>query len=71
MALVEFEAMKKWTKIPKDIQERILRNVFCPTCKTTTMIDYSIANDECGIILDGKCKKCGKNVARLVEIENE
>lgn len=69
MALIEFEAMKKWAKIPKGMQERLLRNVYCRTCGTTTIVDYSIQSDDDGIILKGKCKKCGKGVARLIEGE--
>ena len=33
----------------------------------TTIIDYEISNDEFGILLKGKCKKCGNYVVRLVE----
>lgn len=70
MAVVEFEAMKKWARLSKDIQERFLRNVFCPTCGVTMIVEYSITNDDDGILLNGSCKKCGRNVARMVEIED-
>lgn len=69
MALTDFKALQKWNKIPKDFQELLLNNVFCTTCGVTTIIEYSMHNDKLGILLKGKCKKCGKEVARLVENE--
>ncbi len=42
-------------------------NVFCSTCGVTTIADYTMHDDKLGILLKGKCNKCGKNVARLVE----
>jgi hypothetical protein len=35
----------------------------------TTIVKYALYNDRFGILLKGKCKKCGKDVARLVEDE--
>ena len=61
----DIEALRKWNKISKDIQNRILQNVFCSTCGVTTIIDYSITEERSGII--GKCKKYNKPVARLIE----
>ena len=31
------------------------------------IVDFSMHDDKFGIALKGKCKKCGKDVARLVE----
>ena len=63
----DIKALQKWNKIPKEIQQKIINNVFCRTCMNTTIVDYEISNDEFGILLKGKCKKCGNYVARLVE----
>lgn len=69
MEVIDFEAIQKWDKIPKNIQQLLLSNVFCSKCRVTTIIEYSMHNDKFGILLKGKCKKCGKAVARLIENE--
>jgi hypothetical protein len=33
----------------------------------TTIVDYTVEEDEFGLILKGKCKKCGEPVARVIE----
>lgn len=67
MSVTDFKAAHKWNNIPKYMQERILNNVYCTACGETTIVDFSIYNDKFGIALKGKCKKCGKDVARMVE----
>lgn len=64
---VDFKAMQKRNKIPKDFQQKIIDNVFYKNCITTTIIDYEIESDKFGVLLKGKCKKCGNDVVRLVE----
>ena len=63
----DMEGLKKWAKIPADIQQRLLHNVFCSKCGVTTIVDYSIQNDQFGLVLQGRCKQCGGSVARFVE----
>ena len=65
--LVDVIAAKKWAKIPPDMQQLLINNVFCSRCGVTTIIDYSMNNDRFGILLKGKCKKCGNKVTRLIE----
>lgn len=67
MAVVDFEAIKKWAQLPKDMQARLVRNVFCLSCGVTMVVHYTIKNTEYGILLEGECKKCGKRIARLIE----
>lgn len=69
MSVIDFKAAQKWTKIPKHVQEMLINNVFCSTCQVTTITDYTLHDDKFGVLLKGKCKKCGKKVARLVEDE--
>ena len=69
MSVIDFKAAQKWSKIPKRIQERLIDNVFCSACGVTTIVEYTLSNDKLGVLLKGKCKKCGKDVARLVEDE--
>lgn len=69
MTIIDFKAAQKWAKVPKDIQEILINNVFCSNCGETTITNYSIHDDDHGIVLRGKCKKCGEPVARFVEEE--
>jgi hypothetical protein len=65
----DLEGLKKWSKIPKDIQKRLLANALCSKCGVTTITDYGIHNDRFGLVLKGYCKKCGGVVTRFVEDE--
>ena len=67
--IIDLKAAKKWSKIAPNIQKLIIDNVFCSKCGTTTIVNYTIYNDRFGVLLKGKCKKCGKSVARLIEDE--
>lgn len=67
MSVTDINAEKNWRKIPKETQFRLLSNVFCSKCYNTTIIDYTLHDSEQGILLKGKCKQCGGNVARVVE----
>jgi hypothetical protein len=62
-------ALEKWNAIPENIKKMLINNVFCGACGVTTIIDFDIKNDELGIVLEGKCKKCGNEVARFIENE--
>ena len=67
MRIDDITALKKWKAIPKEMQKRIIENVYCGNCKVTTITNYSITEDEFGIVLKGECKKCGKEVSRVIE----
>lgn len=69
MSVIDYKAARKWNKIPKNVQEMLINNVFCSNCGVTTIVDYDLQNDKFGVLLKGKCKKCGSAVARLVENE--
>jgi len=69
MSISDINAEKKWRKIPKEMRERLLSNVFCLKCRVTTIEDYSVFDEDNGILLQGKCKTCGGEVARLIENE--
>ena len=62
-------AMDEWNKLDNTVKEQILTNVFCLKCHVTTIVDYEIFLDKFGIVLKGKCKKCGHKVARMIENE--
>jgi hypothetical protein len=69
MSVTDLHAAKKWSKLPKDLKHKLLENVFCSNCGVTTIVEYTMHNDKFGVLLKGKCKKCGMEVARLVEDE--
>lgn len=64
------QARKLWERIPKNIREELLANVWCATCRNMTSITDYAGNVEKGdLILEGKCKQCCNDVARLIESE--
>ena len=67
MSVTDFNAVQKWAKLTKDKQQLVVKNVFCPVCGVTTIVKYTLHHNEYGILLKGKCKECGKDLARLVE----
>lgn len=69
MSVMDFKAAQKWAKLPRNIQKLLLENVFCSSCGVTTIVNYTLHDDKFGVLIKGKCKKCSKNVARLVEDE--
>lgn len=69
MPIIDFKAARKWAKLPKDIQELLLNNVFCANCGVTRIVDYDMHDHKFGILLQGKCIKCDSDVARLIEDE--
>jgi hypothetical protein len=63
-----FEANKKWLSIPADFRQMLIRNVFCGHCLDTVQIEkYIIKDFRDTIVLEGKCKKCGNEVARVID----
>lgn len=69
MGKVDIAAARKWSTLPRDLQRKLIENVFCSRCHITTIVDYDILDDKFGVLLQGQCKKCGQAVARLVEID--
>ncbi|CAG9620369.1 hypothetical protein [Sutcliffiella rhizosphaerae] len=62
------DANKKWLSIPKEIRNKLRENVFCGHCKDVVTIDnFTIEDHQFGIVLKGKCQKCGHDVVRVVE----
>lgn len=62
------DAMNLWNKIPSDIQNKLLSNVFCSHCKkVVTIVDFSAKMLDGNLLLAGKCKTCNNKVSRLIE----
>ena len=63
----DIDAMRRWLQVPEEFRSKILDNVFCSNCFNTTIVNYSLSARKDGVLISGKCKLCGKNVARFVE----
>ena len=62
------DALKIWMKVPADIRNKILNNVFCPQCRGVVRIcDFSVELVSQDIVLNGFCSTCGHKVARVIE----
>jgi transcription elongation factor Elf1 len=64
---IDIDGTIKWNKIDKQTQKKLLANVFCGTCGTTTVVKYTVEGREASIVLRGECKQCGAPVARVIE----
>ena len=63
------DANKKWLSLPKETRSQLTKNVFCSNCMDVVTIEgFTIEDDQFGITLKGKCKKCGHEVARFIEL---
>jgi len=61
-------AAKRWKRIPQEAQAKILANVWCGNCiRSVHIILESAEVADKTLLLNGKCKLCGKNVCRVVE----
>ncbi|KIL38519.1 hypothetical protein SD70_26000 [Gordoniibacillus kamchatkensis] len=68
--ICEVDALRFWNAIPKEKRDHILNNVFCGNClDVVRIVDCSIYNDANGLLLRGKCNKCGNSVAQVIERE--
>ncbi|MFC7372399.1 hypothetical protein ACFQPF_12010 [Fictibacillus iocasae] len=63
-------ANKKWLAISKEIRSELIQNVYCTHCVDVVAIEnFTINEDKFGLVLEGKCEKCGNEVARVIEEE--
>jgi len=61
-------AKHAWDSVSPQAKLRILNNVWCVMCRSTTSIILTQASMNRGdLVLRGSCSKCGGEVARLVE----
>jgi hypothetical protein len=67
---ISFTANKKWLAIPAEFRRELERNVWCVSCSDVVKIEnYVVKEATPGILLEGKCQKCGHDVARFIEVE--
>jgi superfamily II DNA helicase RecQ len=66
--VISFSANKQWLSIPEDIRRKLEQNVWCSSCSDVVKIErYTVKEFSNGIILEGKCQKCGNDVARVID----
>ncbi|MCL1924761.1 MAG: hypothetical protein FWF50_04170 [Defluviitaleaceae bacterium] len=62
------KAKTYWDNTPKEIQFKIINNMFCMCTKeNTTIIDYIVFPENKHAVLRGKCIKRGNNVERMLD----
>mgnify|MGYP003272489098 CR=1 FL=1 len=68
-SISDLSAIKKWKAIPEHGRSILSSNVYCGKCGVTALQEGFTIHDDgsYGIILRGKCEKCGGQVARYVE----
>ena len=66
--VTEIEALREWRKIPERIRKLLLANEFCHNCGTTEFIyGYTLRMRHDCVLIEGRCAKCGTEVARLCD----
>ena len=65
------QARTIWEAIPGNVQLKLLNNVWCFNCRKTTGIGGDVTGKVAKgmLVLHGKCTRCGKDVARVIENE--
>ncbi|WP_310364136.1 RQC-minor-1 family DNA-binding protein [Neobacillus drentensis] len=66
--VISFSANKQWLSIPENIRRKLEQNVWCSSCSNVVKIEsYIVKEFSTGIVLEGKCQKCGHDVARVID----
>jgi hypothetical protein len=66
--VVSFTANKMWLSIPEETRKKLERNVWCSSCTGVVQIEkYTVKEIKSGIALYGSCKKCGRDVVRVID----
>ena len=66
--VTEIEALREWKKIPEHIRRLLLANAFCYSCGTTDHAPgYTLRMRHGRVLIEGRCAKCGAEVARLCD----
>lgn len=63
-------AYNRWRNLSEDMRRKVLETVYCGNCRgATEIVDYKQEVSKGLLVLRGKCKKCGFEVARVLEGE--
>ena len=64
----EIEALREWRKTPEHIRKPLLANALCRNCGTTEFApSYTLRMRHGCVLIEGRCAKCGAEVARLCD----
>lgn len=62
------DAKRRWDQIPEGDRKIIMDNVFCGNCSGASSMQLREGKmSDRSLVLQGVCKKCGSEVARVVE----
>jgi len=65
-------AKKRWNQVPEGGRKDIIDCVWCPRCRTG--VPMQLQEGEMSgrsLVLHGTCKKCGSEIARVIEPDDE
>ena len=66
------DANKRWSQVPESIRKEILDSVWCGHCKTGTPLQLREGKmSGRSLVLQGTCKICGGEAARVIEPADE
>ena len=64
--VMEFEAVREWNKLPEKSRKLLLTNAFCHDCGITEFAPgYTMRMRNDRVLIEGRCTKCGAEIARL------
>lgn len=68
MPVLTREAKRRWDQVPETVRKEILDNVWCSECRAGVSIQLR-EGEMVGrsLVLNGTCKTCGGEVARVIE----
>ena len=66
------DAKKRWEQVPESARKEIMESVWCSQCRTGVPMRLREGKMSGGsLVLRGTCKKCGSEVARVIEPAEE
>ena len=66
--VTEIEALREWKKVPEHIRKLLLANAFCHNCGSAEFAPgYTLRMRHGRVLIEGRCAKCGAEVARLCD----
>lgn len=61
----DIAAVRLWKTLSEKEQQMLLNNAFCINCGVTSFQKgYSLRKDKFGVVIEGRCAKCGECIAR-------
>lgn len=61
-------AVRLWETYPQEAKDMWLHNAFCSNCGMTSFAPgYNLRKDKFGVVIQGKCAKCGQPIARVCD----